>query len=62
MTQDQEAQERSLWRKRQIEDAQLEEQNQAQREYKPRTRWMLTCQQLGVCQFKRPRCHDCSGD
>ena len=57
MTQDQEKKERELWRKRQILEAEAEDQTQ--KEYKPRTRWILTCQQLGVCQSKNPRCKEC---
>jgi len=60
MTQDQEQKERSAWRKRQILEAQEEEMLQKQREYsRPKTRWMLTCQQLGVCHSRKPRCPEC---
>jgi len=60
MTQDQEKKERELWRKRQILEAQEEHANTRQRTYtRPKTRWILTCQQLGVCQSKNPRCKEC---
>lgn len=60
MTQEQEKKERSGWRKRQILEAQQEEMNAKQRTYtRPKTRWMLDCHHLGVCQSRTPRCKEC---
>ena len=58
-----EEQERSHWRKRQILEAQEEEQNTKQRTYtRPKTRYILRCDQLGVCQMRQPRCRECLED
>ena len=58
-----EEEERSHWRKRQILEDEQEHHHTRQRAYtRPKTRYILRCDQLGVCQMREPRCRDCLED